>query len=396
MPLAGQNALVQFVSSGGGLVTSEWTTWMSAFRSFAILAPILPVLPSSSYSENLSITYKQAAPDPVLNNGVPSEFGFAADSYYGTETFFVPKGGATVFYASAGGSQGAAVVGWKSAAGRVIQFSTLFGGQELLHAAYSRLVANAVLWAGIESRAVVSELRFSPPTVQVGGSVVATFAGTKIADDTWLDVRFRLPGSSTDLVALNWQQGMSASYRIDGTTAAGIWTVTGVRAHQNKDEHSGDFDAVSATLAVVLSTCFLTTPSGDIQGQDLGPSCAFLGIPYAVPPLNDLRWKPPQPSPPWSPSVLFATSPPPNCAALNPTTGLPGGFEDCLKLNVWVPKPIPTKLAPVIVWIHTGGFVGASANFAAHNGRRMAEHYGVVVVAPNYRLGASVFWPTAP
>jgi para-nitrobenzyl esterase len=66
--------------------------------------------------------------------------------------------------------------------------------------------------------------------------------------------------------------------------------------------------------------------------------------------------------------------------------GTAGGDEDCLKLNVWVPNPLPFG-APVIVWFHTGAFFGASANFPGHNGRRLAEETGVIVVAPQYRLG---------
>jgi para-nitrobenzyl esterase len=238
----------------------------------------------------------------------------------------------------------------------------------------------------------VSELKFEPATAQVGSSFVAKFAGTNVTNDTYLDVRFRVPGSSSDLVVLNWQQGLSGSHGIVAGTALGNWTINGVRAHQDRDEHSGGFDAVSATLAVVSSTCFITTRSGAIQGQDLGASCAFWGIPYAAAPVENLRWKPPQPNPPWSPSIFFATSPSPNwnCAQLNPA-GQPAGSEDCLRLNVWVPKRTPTPPAPVIVWIHTGAFVGASANFAAHNGQKLAEQNGIVVVAPNYRLGGFGF-----
>jgi para-nitrobenzyl esterase len=386
MPLAGQNALVNFVSAGGGLVTSEWTIWMSAFRSFATLVPILPVLPTAIYSETFSITYREATPDPVLNSGIPSALAFLADFSYGTETYFAPRAGATVFYTSTGGAGGAGVVGWQFGSGRVIQFSTLLGRQELSDAAYSRLVANAVSWSGVDSNPVVSELKFEPATAQVGNSFVAKFAGANVTDDTYLDVRFRVPGSSSDLVVLNWQQGLSGSHGILPGTVVGNWTINGVRAHQERDEHSGEFDAVSATLAVISSTCFMTTPSGDIQGQDLGDSCAFLGIPYAAAPLGNLRWQPPQPSPPWSPSILFATSSPPICAQLN-QAGLPQGPEDCLKLNVWVPKRTPTPPAPVIIWIHTGSFVATSANFAAHNGQKLAERNGVIVVALNYRLG---------
>jgi len=56
-------------------------------------------------------------------------------------------------------------------------------------------------------------------------------------------------------------------------------------------------------------------------------------------------------------------------------------------LNIWVTDPPPSKPAPVIVWLHTGAFYAASANFPSHNGQRLAEETGVIVVAPNYRLG---------
>jgi para-nitrobenzyl esterase len=128
-------------------------------------------------------------------------------------------------------------------------------------------------------------------------------------------------------------------------------------------------------------SCLVTTTGGDVQGLDNGVSCSFLGIPFAAPPIGPLRWKPPQPAAPWAPATLNATAAPPNC----PSGTV--GSEDCLKLNIWTPDPAPASPAPVIVWIHTGAFLAASANFAAHNGRKMAEQTGAIVVAANYRLG---------
>ena len=96
-------------------------------------------------------------------------------------------------------------------------------------------------------------------------------------------------------------------------------------------------------------TCFVTTAVGDVQGLDRGASCAFLGIPFAAPPTGTLRWKRPQPAAAWAPAVLNATAAPPVCAQLNSGTGLPSGAEDCLKLNLWTPNPLPPSGAPVIV-----------------------------------------------
>ncbi|HET9271569.1 MAG TPA: carboxylesterase family protein [Vicinamibacterales bacterium] len=132
------------------------------------------------------------------------------------------------------------------------------------------------------------------------------------------------------------------------------------------------------------ASCLVTTTSGAVQGLDAGSSCSFLGIPYAAAPTGSLRWRPPQPAAPWA-TTLTVTTPSPNCPNVN--NGPPQGNEDCLKMNVWVRDPLPTTPAPVIVWIHTGSFVAASANFAGHNARRLVEETGVIVVAPNYRLG---------
>ena len=133
-------------------------------------------------------------------------------------------------------------------------------------------------------------------------------------------------------------------------------------------------------------SCFVATTQGDVQGLDHGAACAFLGIPFAAPPVDSLRWKAPQPGAPWSPGVLVATTAPPTCPQLNVANGLPQGIEDCLKLNIWTPNPLPPT-APVIVWLHAGAFSSASANFAPQNGEAMAAATGAIVVAPNYRIG---------
>jgi para-nitrobenzyl esterase len=137
-----------------------------------------------------------------------------------------------------------------------------------------------------------------------------------------------------------------------------------------------------------VASCFVMTASGAIQGLDSGASCTYLGIPFAAPPLGNLRWKPPQPAAIWAPATFMATVMPLTCPIVNP----PGsnttiGSEDCLKLNIWVPDPVPSVPTPVIVWIHTGAFQAASANLADSNGRKLAERTGAIVVTANYRLG---------
>jgi hypothetical protein len=101
------------------------------------------------------------------------------------------------------------------------------------------------------SRLVVSGVRVDSPVVRVGGSFTATFTGANLTDETYFDVRFRSPGSATDQLALNWQKGTSAKHDLLTATPAGTWTITGVWAHQDPNDHSSDFAPASATIAVI-------------------------------------------------------------------------------------------------------------------------------------------------
>lgn len=139
------------------------------------------------------------------------------------------------------------------------------------------------------------------------------------------------------------------------------------------------------------TTCFVTVSGGPVQGTNLGQACSFLGIPYAASTAGENRWRPPQPAAQWG-SVLNAVAAA-NCPAISFFGGVPSiaGDENCLKLNVWTSQPLPTGAAPVIVWLHPGAFIGASGNFASHRGQSLAAETGVIIVAPNYRLGAFGF-----
>ena len=156
--------------------------------------------------------------------------------------------------------------------------------------------------------------------------------------------------------------------------------------------------AIASTLSLSAdgngtqaAPCLVTTDRGDVQGRDFATSCAFLGVPYAAPTGGANRWKPPQPRAPWAPAVVNATTASPVCAQVQQPSGTPTGVEDCLFMNIWTRDLTPDEPAPVLVWFHTGGFTNASANFAGTNGRRLAEERGIVVVAPNYRVGSLGF-----
>jgi para-nitrobenzyl esterase len=149
---------------------------------------------------------------------------------------------------------------------------------------------------------------------------------------------------------------------------------------------------LSGVPAEAQTPCLVTVSNGGIQGQNLGGACAFLGVPYASSPAGEHRWKPPQPAVPWS-SVLNATAMPVACAQVSFFGMTPSfsGDENCLTLNVWVPNPLPSAPSPVIVWLHTGAFTGASGFFNGTRGQTLAAETRVIVVAPNYRLGAFGF-----
>ena len=89
-----------------------------------------------------------------------------------------------------------------------------------------------------------------PTTASRGASFSATVSGPNLTAQTYFDVRFRIPGSTVDQVASNWQTGTSGTHTIPVGTAAGIWTVTGVRAHQDQTDHTGSFTTVSVVFTV--------------------------------------------------------------------------------------------------------------------------------------------------
>lgn len=127
--------------------------------------------------------------------------------------------------------------------------------------------------------------------------------------------------------------------------------------------------------------------SGALSGVLQGEVVAFKGIPFAAPPVGELRWRAPQPVQPWS-ATRDATQYGPDCMQEPfPADAAPLGVtpaEDCLYLNVWKPAGGGSNL-PVIVWIYGGGFVNGGSSPAVYDGSEFARR-GVVLVSFNYRL----------
>ena len=146
-------------------------------------------------------------------------------------------------------------------------------------------------------------------------------------------------------------------------------------------------------LAHAQSSVTVQTDRGPVVGRQADVN-TFLGLPYAAPPVGNLRWKPPQPVVPWT-VARGATQFGGEClqsvlalfALPGETPGAVKGQEDCLYLNVYTPATAgPQSRLPVMVWIHGGAYTAGSSN--GYDGRELARKDGVVVVTLNYRLGA--------
>jgi len=159
-------------------------------------------------------------------------------------------------------------------------------------------------------------------------------------------------------------------------------------------------------IAVLLSTSALaanTDPVRVEQGLLAGTSGSsadvrvYRGIPFAAPPVGDLRWKAPQPATKWQglrqaaefSNACWQTQYP--AAAAIYQAKLPPLSEDCLYLNIWTPAKSPKDKLPVMVWIHGGGFTRGYGGSSAYDGEALARK-GAVIVTINYRLGIFGFF----
>jgi para-nitrobenzyl esterase len=137
------------------------------------------------------------------------------------------------------------------------------------------------------------------------------------------------------------------------------------------------------------------TPNGQLRGRTDAATgvTAFMGIPFAAPPVGPLRWQPPQPAAKWD-GVRDATKAAARCIQHAPYGELeadnPNMSEDCLYLNVWTPNARSDAKLPVLFWIHGGEFWAGSGTEARYNGAKLAAR-GAVVVTINHRLGVFGF-----
>ncbi len=147
-------------------------------------------------------------------------------------------------------------------------------------------------------------------------------------------------------------------------------------------------------MSAQTSTIAETMP-GKIEGVIEKSLYVFKGVPYAAPPIGQLRWMPPEPHQPWTgirPAKAFGPIPPQIVMPQQPGLKLPGlvtnepQSEDCLTLNIWTPG-LDHARRPVMVWIPGGAFIMGAGSLAIHEGNVLASRGKVVVVTINYRLG---------
>lgn len=153
---------------------------------------------------------------------------------------------------------------------------------------------------------------------------------------------------------------------------------------------------VTPLTAFASNPLIIKTDKGKVSGAYTADHQVrqFKGIPYAAPPVGDLRWQPPQPATKWK-GVRDATEFGPRCMQAQVYRDMrfrdSGPSEDCLTLNVWTPANAKKGSLPVMVWVFGGGFQAGGTSEPRQDGQFLA-HRNVVVVSMNYRLGIFGFF----
>src|SRR5690606_30861266 len=162
----------------------------------------------------------------------------------------------------------------------------------------------------------------------------------------------------------------------------------------------GTMSDLTRLLAVMAAGAALALPAaaqvrtadvtgGTVEGVTADGVTSFKGIPFAAPPVGELRWRAPEPLEPWD-GVLRADTFGPSCMQAESMMAFlaapPVISEDCLYLNVWTPARDAGERLPVMVWIYGGGFAAGSTASPSYAGTEIAKN-GIVVVSIAYRVG---------
>ncbi|HEV2576138.1 MAG TPA: carboxylesterase family protein [Acidobacteriaceae bacterium] len=145
---------------------------------------------------------------------------------------------------------------------------------------------------------------------------------------------------------------------------------------------------LTASSAAIAQSPSASTDAGVLSGVHESGLSVYKGVPFAAPPVGDLRWQPPAAMTHWAGTRKADAFAP---ACMQTGVSMPGETppvvsEDCLYLNVWTPAKSSKERLPVIVWIYGGAYTNGSASMPLYWGDRLA-HKGVIVVTIAYRLG---------
>jgi para-nitrobenzyl esterase len=180
--------------------------------------------------------------------------------------------------------------------------------------------------------------------------------------------------------------GKVAGDEIQFTRKVGDFATEELVAKRVKDESP----AASVTSTTATDARRVTIQTGTLEGASNSGIRSFKGIPFAKPPVGDLRWKAPQPPESWAgarKADAFAAAPMQGAGAMGGSARM---SEDCLYLNVWTPARTAGEKRPVMVWIYGGAFMAGMTSTPQYDGTKLAQK-GVVVVSIAYRVGAFGF-----
>lgn len=192
MPVDAQSKILNFAQAGGGIIFSEWVVWMVAQRGvFQVLSAAMPAQPSNTWRNISSITMTESESDPFINQGLPESFTMPLTSFNGTETYLLPKANATVFYDSdwiRNGQAGGAVIGWDLCGGRVVNFSTTNGLNQIQDANFQVLLSNLVTWVtrSLEDNSCPADI--APPCGTLNFFDISQYLARYAAEDPAADL----------------------------------------------------------------------------------------------------------------------------------------------------------------------------------------------------------------
>ncbi|MAI89996.1 carboxylesterase family protein [Ponticaulis sp.] len=177
-------------------------------------------------------------------------------------------------------------------------------------------------------------------------------------------------------------------WKLLAASSAAFALSTAAYANHHEEGHTPE---VGYSPTDLIDTAVVETADGRLVGEDMGDVHVFRGVPYAQPPVGDLRWRAPEPVEPWQGDRTVIEFEAPCVQPMVPDPSQPNGggvvgvkSEDCLYLEVYAPED--AENAPVMLWMHGGaGFLGAG-HLGSYDGTANAQN-GVITVSINYRLG---------